>query len=77
MSLHQEAQSPAETELQAIYLLLTKDTHVILIPSALEKEMHQIIVNTEEGTVLTCNINFNAVSYLQYDILAKRSLVFS
>lgn len=66
-----------ETELQAIYLLLTKDTHVILIPSALEKEMHQIIVNTEEGTVLTRNINFNVVSYLQYDILAKRSLVFS
>lgn len=66
-----------ETELQAIYLLLTKDTHVILIPSALEKEMHQIIVNTEEGTVPTCNINFNVVSYLQYDILAKHSLVFS
>lgn len=56
MSLHQEAQSPVETELQAIYLLLTKDTHVILIPSALEKEMHQIIVNTE-GTVLPCDIN--------------------
>lgn len=65
MSLHQEAQSPVESELQAIYLLLTKDTHVILIPSALEKEMHQIIVNTEEGTVLPCNINLNVVNYLK------------
>lgn len=65
MSLHQEAQSPVETELQVIYLLLTKDTHVILIPSALEKEMHQIIVNTEGGTVLPCNTNFNVVNYLK------------
>lgn len=65
MSLHQEAQSPVETELQAIYLLLTKDTHVILIPSALEKEMHQIIVNTEEGTLLPHNMNFNVVNYLK------------
>lgn len=65
MSLHQEAQSPVETELQAIYLLLTKDTHVILIPSALEKEMHQIIVNTEEGTLLPHSMNFNVVNYLK------------
>lgn len=65
MSLHQEEQSPVESELQAIYLLLTKDTHVILIPSALEKEMHQIIVNTEEGTVLPRNINFNVVNCLK------------